>query len=115
MRMIIATRATQSALRAIIQRDYVGSQADFSEQCGLDAADTSRIVAGIRPATIGFVRRATGGLTEEAAAELITAFLADVSRGVTEVFSVAVAIKPKDRPVMPSASDDHRHASDSLP
>lgn len=108
MRMIMETRATRSVLRVIIQRDYTGSQADFSEQCGLDTADTSRVIAGIRPATVSFVRRATGALREEAAAELITAFLSDISSGVTDAFSVTVAIKAKYLTAMLSASDDHR-------
>ena len=104
--MIRETRATQSALRAIIQRDYADSQTDFSQQCGLDSADTSRVIAGVRPATLGFVRRAAAVLKQEAAADLITAFLSDVASEVTDAFSVTVAINAKRPTAMLCASGD---------
>jgi hypothetical protein len=93
MRMIMETRATRRVLRAIIRRDYAGSQADFSAHCGLDSADTSRVVAGIRSATLGLVRRAALTLREESAIELIEAFLSDVAGGVTDAFTVNIAVK----------------------
>lgn len=87
------TRATRRVLRAIIQRDYAGSQIDFSAQCGIASADTSRVMTGIRPATLGLVRRAVLSLREESAAELIAAFLSDVAGGVTDAFAVSIVVK----------------------
>jgi len=91
------TGETQKALRAIIRRHYAGSQADFSRACGLDTADTSRVFVGIRPATLGFVRRVARVLDEDAAAKLIAAFLSDVSTELSADFTVTVAIQPKRR------------------
>lgn len=93
-------------MRAIVQRDFAGSQTDFSQHCGLDPADTSRVVAGVRPATLGFVRRATEMLGEKAAAELIAAFLTDVAGGVTNTYSVALVIRAK-----PGATTDPRRTA----
>ncbi|MBX3738494.1 MAG: hypothetical protein KF715_17500 [Candidatus Didemnitutus sp.] len=89
------TQATRRVLQTIVRRDYGGSQADFSTRCGLDTADTSRVIGGIRPATPGFVRRAASALSARAAAELVTAFLADVATATTDVFSVTVEVSAK--------------------
>lgn len=89
------TGATQKLLRAIVRRHYAGSQANFSRTCGLDTADTSRVIAGNRPATLGFVRRVARVLDQDAAATLIAAFLSDQTAEMTGEFSVTVAVQPK--------------------
>ena len=72
------THATQITLRTLIDREFSGSQVAFSRRCGLDPADTSRVLNGIRPATVEIVGRAAAALGDAAASALIAAFISDV-------------------------------------
>lgn len=72
------TPRTKRLLQAFIVRDYQGSQAGFSRACGLDTADTSRVLTTVRPVSLGFVKRAMAALDERDAARLAEAFLNDV-------------------------------------
>ena len=100
MRAKMTTPATWCALRTIIDREFAGSQAAFSQAADLDTADTSRVLTGVRPASVEIVSRALGALEDPAASQLIEAFLSDL----TTAFPKAYSINVQPRHAMPAES-----------
>jgi hypothetical protein len=108
MQVKMQTPATRDALTAIVRRDFAGSQVEFSRQCGLDVADTSRVLAAVRPATIQLVCRATAALDDVAASQLVEAFLSDILAMLPKPY--AVVVQPS-HPKLGKASSTSRNRS----
>lgn len=72
------TPVTRTELQAIVRRDFAGSQAEFSRACGIDFADTSRVLTGVRPASFEIVTRVAKTVAPSAATRLIEAFFSDM-------------------------------------
>lgn len=86
----IQTKATRDALRALVERQFAGSQAAFSRVCGLDPADTSRVLSGSRAATVEIVSRVAAALEESAALKLVHAFLSDLVAAFSPRYHITI-------------------------
>jgi hypothetical protein len=78
----------------IVLRRFRGSQAAFSRACGLDVADTSRVLTGVRPVTLEIVARVAKSIAPAAAARLAEAFFSDLIAALPQRCSVIVRPKP---------------------
>ncbi len=97
MHVKFRTRATRIALRDLIRRRFDGSQLEFSHHCGLDPADTSRVITGTRSASVELVGRVMTAVGETEGAELLAAFLSDVLLALPRSYHVVAVPLPRDQ------------------